>query len=380
MTCYTKYDIKKVLYSAVGSANFTTAPVLTGMSAIDINKDITVDTKGENITYSILNNIRNTDEINETLRKTGSIKITKNFDTSLLTSHPTLINAGLGRLSSIKKGTVVVTGGKGSSVLPFLTTSTSNISVDNLIYTSEGLKKIESIVSNTSFIIDTPLQTTISTSTTFSNYISCDISDAKGTCDNAFNFVVCLHDDVYLIFKGCNVKCDFNVNFEKQLSITFNITSQDVTEGTYANDNISATFSAIVDETRGLPVKCNFDVCKFQNGTTITSHIPISFELGMTQTEEKLNAIGGVNNVVGFQNRASIKPKMRFARSTEGKLISAYSNISFSAYQENFGIYIQELSFYNVNKTENNNNFDSIMCECNANTLENKRVYLVLPQ
>jgi hypothetical protein len=375
MTCYTKYDIKSVFYSVKENTEFQTAIDTDEMQEILINRDITCDTKGENITYSILNNERLVEDVNETLRQTGTLKISKNFDTALLTNHINLVNAGMGKISSATKhGNVTVTGGTGSSVTPLLTTSTANIEVGNLIYTPDGLRVVTSIVANTSFQIDVPLLSAISGSTTLISYISCDLTNARGTCDKVFNFVVRLHDGRDIVMMGCNVRFDFAVTFEKQLSVTINVESASVYEDALTLTNTN-------DETKGTPVKCNFSESKFKNSSTITSYFPFSMELGYGITTEKIDAIGGLNNVVGYTNRSSIKPKLKLARSTSGKLIASYTNgVSLSLYQSNFGLYFQKLTFFNKNLSENHNNFDSISLECNANVEKDYKVYCFLPQ
>ena len=255
MTCKTLWDVKKVGYNTQVYANYLSA-IGTTFQEILVHKDgLTLDTKAELAEFTTLNGTRNVDSERIELRNIGTLKFTKNVDTSLIDNHSALIEAGLGNISGGAGTSVVVTAGKGSSGTPFLTTSTTGLEDGNLVYIpSEGFRRVVSVVSNTSFVVDVPLNTTISGPTTFKVMKSVDLTNPIGNCENTFNFVVQLADGSYIKMMGCGIKCEFELVFEKQLVITFNIMSPDVTELSSAPTG----WSSITAETKGTPVICNF--------------------------------------------------------------------------------------------------------------------------
>lgn len=377
MTCRPNYDVKEVFYEDIAIGNYLN-DIGSAFKQILSNKDLVLETKGENAITSTLNGTRTVNDESTPLRISGSIKISKNFDSALMANHKEIIEAGLGSLSSTNKGNVTVTGGTGSVGTPFLTTSTTNLANGNLVYIpNEGLRIITGIVANTSFTVDTPIDSAISTSTVFKSLISCDITSPKGTCTKAFNVICKLSDGNYVVMYGCVPLIEFKVVFEKQIMITITFTSPEITE-------VGTLTYTLTNETKGTPVKANFDsILITDDDGSLYGYAPQTFDLGWTATLEPQNAVGlARNNVQGYRVRTSILPKIqldRFATTKAWALNPSYARL-FSFYQSTFGIYIQEGTFFNVDKSVNNNNADSIMCDMNVNTKADKKVYIFLPQ
>ena len=86
--------------------------------------------------------------------------------------------------------------------------------------------------------------------------------------------------------------------------------------------------------------------------------------------------------MVGYRLTPSIKPKLTLDRIA--KCLAWINNPSkartFQCYQSNLCVYIENLTFYQIDRSINTNNSESIIVECNANNLYNKTLYLVLPQ
>ena len=107
MTCRTLFDDKSVAYDTQAYSNYMSAIGET-FQQILIHKDgLTIDTKSENAEYTELNGTRYTDGERVPLRQIGTLKFTKNFDSSLIDNHSELIKAGLGN----------ILGGAGTSVV-----------------------------------------------------------------------------------------------------------------------------------------------------------------------------------------------------------------------------------------------------------------------
>lgn len=379
MVCRTLYDVKSVAYDTQVYANYTSAIGET-FQQILIHKDgLTIDTKSENAEYTELNGTRYTDGERVPLRTIGSLKFTKNFDSSLIDNHSELVKAGLGNILGGAGATSVVTAGKGSSGNPFLTIITTGLTDGNLVYIpSNGFRRVTSVVTDTSFTVDVPLNTTISTSTTFNVYKPVEITNPIGNCEKTFNFVISLNDGSYIKMMGCGINCEFNTVMEKQLTINFTITSPDVS----ILSSAPTGFTSATPETKGVPVKCTFTESLITNDDLeMVSYFVPNFDLGLTVSLEPMKVYGGLNNYLGYMCRSSIKPKVSFDRTTTCKAwVSNYrTSRVYSFFQSNFGLYIAGGKLTLIDQSTNLNNHDVIACEIDANYDKDLRVYLVLP-
>ena len=381
MTCRTLFDIKSLAYNTDVYANYLSA-IGSTFQQILIHKDgLTLDTKAENAEFTELNGTRYTDGERIPLRQIGTLKFKKNFDSSLIDNHSELIKAGLGNISTGTMSTMTVTSGKGSSAVPFvITENTSTLAVGDLIYNAAyGFRAVTVVDSVTPFgcQVDTPLATTISTSTTFTVFRGIDITNPIGNCEKTFNFVLSLADGSYVKMMGCGITCAFAPVYEKQLTIEFTITSPDV-----SIVSMPTGFDTATAETKGTPVICNFatSLITDEDGSMYSYFLP-NFDLGYSVASEPMKTIGGLNNVMGYMSRASIKPKATFDRVAKCKAWVANSRLSrvMSFYQSNFGIYMAGVKMTLIDQSIANGNHDSIQVELDANYDKNLKVYLVLP-
>lgn len=375
-TCRTLFDVKKVSYDAVDPADYMNAITLTGQQVIMAHANMTIDTKGEAVNIKRQNSTKYVDEEMITTRIKGNFTIEHDVDTNLLALHSDLVNAGLGEVSAGTAGDITVTAGKGSVATPFLTTSTTKVTAGMLVYIpSYGLRLVKSVVANTSFVVDRPIGTAIATSTTLKSYKSIKLSKPKGTCDKAFNFIIETDDGKAIHCLGCVPTFALELANSAQLKATITVTAPEIAE----NSDVATTPT---DETFAEPVTMNFSESKFINSDgTVTNLFPQLFTLGFTANVEENVYPGGRNNVRGYTLRASIKPKMSFDRtSTALALMNApRTEVGYSAYQSNFGVYFQSVTFFNINRSEANANHDSISAELNVNVKADADVYLILP-
>jgi len=372
----TLYDVKRVVYQTVDIADYFAAVNLSGMKEILANATLTIDTKGESATQKRLNSTKYVDDETITVRKKGNFTFERNVDTNFLTSHSDLINAGVGEVNSGTGGNVTVTAGVGSVATPFLTTSTTNVVANMLIFIpSYGLRKIVSVVANTSFVVDRPIDTAISTSTTFISKKSINLSNPKATTTKAFNFAIETDDGALIILMGCVPSIKMELTQEAQLKATFTITSPEIYES-------SSSLTNVTEEAFAEPVICNFSSSYFINSDgTVDEEYPQMMTLNLAGALEENKYNGGRNNIRGYNIRASIKPKMSFDRDATALALLAAprTEVGYSAYQTNFGIYFQSVTFFNINSSEANGNHDSISAELNVNTKASANVYIFLP-
>ena len=377
MSCKTLWDVKKIGYNTEDYDNYLSAIGTTFKEILTHKDGLTLDTKSELGEFTTLNGVRYVDSERIELRNIGTLKFTKNFDANLFDNHLDLIEAGLGKLVT-SANLVTVTAGKGIVDTPFLTTSTANISVGSIVYIPKiGYRTVTSLVTDTSFIVDNPLDVAISTSTVFTNGNKIDLTNPIGNCEKTFNFIVQLNDGGYIKMMGCGIKCEFELVFEKQLVITFNIMSPDVTELTEAPTG----WSSITAETKVNPVICNFTSSNVITSGTAESYFPPLFTLGLSITEEPMKAIGGLNNIQGYLNRSSIKSKISFDRITTCKtwVLSPRTSRKYVFAQSNLALEIESGYLTLIDKTVSNNNHDTISCEMDNNVDAASRVYLYLP-
>lgn len=380
MSCRTLFDVKGLVYDVQDYANYLSAISTTGLQQILMHKDgLTLDTKAENAEYTELNGTRYTDGERVPLREMGTLKFKKNFDSSLIDNHSELIKAGLGNMLGGAGTSVVVTAGKGSTGTPFLTTSTTGLTDGNLVHIpSYGFRRVVSVISNTSFVVDVPIVTSIGTSTTFAVTKSVDITNPIGNCEKTFNFVLSLADGSYVKMRGCGITCAFAPVYEKQLTIEFTITSPSVT----ILSSAPTGFTTATAETKGTPVICNFSSSFVTDeDAEMNAYFLPNFDLGYSVASEPMKTIGGLNNVMGYMSRSSIKPKATFDRVTDCKAWVAASRTSrvYSFYQSNFGIYLAGAKMTLIDQSIANGNHDSIQVELDANYDKDLKVYLVLP-
>lgn len=384
MSCEFLYNVKKVAYIPVtySEANFKAALETSGYKEILINSDgLSIETKGVQAEYTLLNGVKRTDSLRETLKKTGVLKFSKNFDSAIVTNHPDLITGALGKVNT-NVLTTTVTAGKGSVATPFLTISTTNLSVGQLIMIDDSDDNkffvVESIVSNTSFTVETPLTTTIATSTTFKNVANIDITDAKGTCEKLFNFVVSTADGAYIELLGCGVTAEFSPVFDKQLTISFTVNAAEVVEvGT-----IPTGFATSTRETKGTVLFANFTKVGIRDDLTETTTIsPANFELGLSITSEPIPSITGRNNIIGYTNLTSVKPKISMYRTLDAKTLVSTPRTpkQYYFYQASFSILMIGAMLTMIDRNVVNGSNANLVCEMDVNYSVGSRVYIILP-
>lgn len=375
-TCRTLFDVKKVSYEAVDPANYMNPITLSGQNVIMAHANLTIDVKGEAVSISQQNSTKYVDPEQITVRKKGNFVIEHDVDSNIMALHSNLVNAGLGEVGTGIPGSVTVTAGKGSVATPFLTTSTTNVVAGMLIYIPNyGLRIVESVVANTSFVVDRSIDTAIATPTTFKSFKAIKLSLPKGTCDKSFNFIIETHDGKAIHFLGAVPTIAMELTPAGQLKMTITITAPEVSE----NSSVATSPTA---ETFAEPVIMNFTNSYFiKSDGSVVSLFPQLFTLGYSASIEENTYPGGRNNVRGYNLRASIKPKMSFDRTTAALnlVLAPRTEVGYSAYQDGFGVYFQSVTFFNVNNSEANGNHDSISAELNVNTKANKNVYIILP-
>lgn len=384
--CRNLYHQKDVLYKTKTVNKDDISYV--SMKRILANKNIVVDMKGETVTDSVINVTKFVSDKKETLRKRGSVKIERNCDKNLIDYHSNLISASLGQVFPCTEGSFTVTAGKGSVATPFLTADTSKIAAGCLVFISGiGFRRVESIVTNTSFVVDKPLYTALSVNTTFKSKTAVMISKPIGSCSYYFDVVVrnsdLGKDDVFL---SCTPRAELSLVFTGNQKITFNF------EAAKCDERESTSLTTPVDEPSTPMVKTDFEESVFTlyPGTAIEDFLsifPQNFDLGLAITAEPQDYTGGLNNRDGGLLRSDINPKFTFDRVAEvydpsditSSLVSQV-NCIYSAYQEEgIGIYFPNISsFYENDFTVANSNHDSIVTMANVNDTSN-HVFICLP-
>lgn len=380
MTCPTTlYNVKRIAYIPVSysESDYLAAIGISGYKQLLINADgLTIDTKGETADYNELNGVKRVDNQRDPLRITGSLKCSKNFDSKILANHSDLLNAGLGKVNTGVL-TTNVTAGKGSVDTPFLTASTTNLTVGALVQI-DGTDKyfvVTSIKDNTSFTVEVPLTTTISSPTTFNNVISIDLSETKGTCDKFFNVVIELQDGNYIKLMGCTVVAEFTPVFEKQLTISFTFTSPSIT----TLNTIPAGFNLMKSETKGDVIMVNFSKVEVRDDVTETAIYPASFDLGFSVSVEPVKSITGLNNVLGYMNYSSIKPKMNLYRTSVSKtlVLTPRTAKTYLFFQDGFGLVLVGAKMTLIDQAVNNSNHENINLELDVNYSIGSRVFII---
>lgn len=394
MTCArTLYDVKGLVYDTQDYEDYLSAISTTGLQQILIHKDgLTLDTKAENAEFTELNGTRYTDGERIPLRQIGTLKFKKNFDSSLIDNHRELIKAGLGNILGGSATTLTITAdtGTGAVLTPFKASAVTNLANGNLVYIPlNGFRRVTSVdPGNTTFTVDVPTKQTstqiktgmtpVPTDLTFSVYNPVDITNPIGNCEKTFNFVLSLADGSYVKMMGCGITCAFAPVYEKQLTIEFTITSPSVT----ILSSAPAGFTTATAENKGTPVICNFSssFVTDEDGLMNAYFLP-NFDLGYSVASEPMKTIGGLNNVMGYMSRSSIKPKATFDRVADCKAWVAASRTSrvYSFYQSNFGIYLAGAKMTLIDQSIANGNHDSIQVELDANYDKDLRVYIAMP-
>ena len=376
MTCRKLYDVKSVAYQSANYSDYMSA-IGTAFQEILIQKDgMTLDTKAENAEFTELNGTRYTDGERIGIRSIGSLKFTKNVDTSLLANHSDLIEAGLGEIID-SAAVITVTGGKGSVATPFLSGTTTGINVGDIIYNATyGYFIVASIIAGQSFVVTNPLTAEVTNGTAFSSPKKINITNPIGNCSKTFNFVISLHDGKFIELLGCGVTCELTPVFEKQLTINFTITSPEIV--TVDTTPITGGLTA---ETKGVPIICNFTSSLITTGGVGVVYYPANFELGLTITSEPMRYIGGRNNIQGYMSRSSIKPKITFDTdsTSRGMVSTNRTERKYTFCGTSFSICLEAAKLTLIEQSMNNNNHDSIQCEMDANYKASTISYLVLP-
>lgn len=371
MACRTLYDVKRVGYQAVAAANYMDAIGATpAVQELLAQGDIVIDTKGELATYKMLNGTKYVDDTNAVVRQTGSIKFTRNFDASMFsTAHQDLMNAGFGEYLSTgtAESTSIIQSGKGgplSGADEFVFKSGSAVPVvGQLIHIPNYGVRLVTEVSGSNVSVDRPIDTAISSDTTINILRTFKMHNPKGTCDKSFNVIVENHQGSnaskeYIIAMGCNVMIEFNIVFEKQLTIAITFTSPDISLST------SGVTPVWTSEVLQNPWICNFTESIYIDASNAeTPYFPQMIELGRSLAEEPLKYPGGRNNIRGYLNRVSIKPVFKLDIDTTGKLIRTAaltrSIVAWSFKQSQFAMYFPTCQGGAVDHTTNNSNHDA---------------------
>lgn len=385
MACIRLYDLKTIGYQAKDPDDYMVelggAPALKELL---VHGDVVIDTKGELATYKILNSTRRVDERNKVIRTSGSIKVTKNFDSALFDSHKDLIDAGLGEFLSTgaASGGSILTGGTGASDSKFTVKSGSDSPVEGQLIHIPGYGV--RVVTNASggLTVDRPIDETISGEKAISILDTYSLHNPKGTCNKSFNVVVANHNITgetkeYIVAMGCNCMIDFSLNFDKLLTVSITFNSPDI----YVTDHLSCK-PTYTYEIASEPWVCNFDESIYiASDNHETPYFPQSIELGLTHTEEVLKYIGGGRNYVrGYLNIATIKPVFKLDIDTVGKMIRtaclAGDVFGYSFKQSQFALYMSKCQGSQVDHVINNNNHDAMSINIDANHLADSKIML----
>lgn len=369
MTCRKLFDIKEV-YIKDKSA-FSGVLDSTAMRKM-LASELVLEMKAEQGEIKHLNSTKRTTAKKFDLRKKGTVTFVRNLDTNLLSLFADVINAGLGEVSTGTAGAVTVTAGVGSVATPFLTTSTTNVTAGMLIAIPNfGLRKVESVVTDTSFVVDKAIDTAISTSTIFQSHKAINLSNPKGNCAKFFDVVV-QGEDTSFVFVDCVVNIDLQLAYEGQQKITVKFTASK------SYEDALLTLTNTVDETFATPVITNFDYSLFLGSDlNEVSFFPQNFDLGRAVTVEEQKYIGGTNNLQGFRNIVEIDPIFTFDR--VDTLADVLLCDAYSCYQFEFGFYFPSLSFHEIDNSVANGNHESVVVKANVNDTS-KNVYMFLPR
>ncbi len=385
MACRTLYDVKRVGYQAVAAADYMDGigsdPIT--LKQIAAQGDIVIDTKGELLSYKQLNSVRYVDDTNVVLRKTGSIKFTRNFDRGLFDNHADILNAGFGEYLSTgtdENASIILTGKGGplSGSDYFSVKSGSEVPVKGQLVHIPGYGvRIVTDVGASKFSVDRPIANAFASGEHIFNILKTFyLHNPKGTCDKSFNVVVENQKSSesgarqeFIVAMGCTVMVEFNLVFEKQLTVSITFTSPDI----YMTD--SNTLSAInwgSAEQASDPWICNLDESIYVNSSNaVTPYYPQMIELGRSLTEEQLKYPGGRNNIRGYFTRASLKPVIKVDIDEKGKLIRSYAAardiVAWSFKQAQFAIYYPTCQGSVIDNVTNNSNFDAMSITYDVN-------------
>ncbi len=369
MTCRKLFDIKEVYIKD--------KPAFSGvLNDITMRKmlasELVLDMKAEQGEIKLLNSSKRTTAKKFDLRKKGTVTFVRNLDTNLLSLFSDVVNAGLGEVGTGTAGAITVTAGKGSVAVPFLTTSTTNVTAGMLVaIPNYGIRKVESVIDNVSFVVDKAITTAISSSTVFESHKAINLSNPKGNCAIFFDVVI-QGEDTSFVFVDCVVDIDLQLMYEGQQKITVKFTASKSYEVALL------TLSSTVDETFATPVITNFDYSLFvESGLTEISFFPQDFDLGRAVTVEEQKYIGGTNNLQGFRNLVEIDPTFTFDRIDT--LEDALLCTSYSCYQDEIGFYFPSLSFHEEDNSVANGNNESVVAKANVNDTSSN-VYMFLPR
>lgn len=323
-------------------------------------------------------------------RTTGSLKITKNLDLSILASHSVLLEAGIGAVvaaGSSKAVTAVTTGS--------ITTANAGFTAGDIIQiTADGIKFNNLLVLSADDTVVTlrselsaleVAQITAATTKTVKKQAVCKIgSPVQGS---TFCFVVRFDDDSVEVLRGCGVAGSFELSNSGHAKISFEIKGaavewKDEFNNVYAIPNGTIT----AESAGGRPIKYDFKSSLLFDTVNEEdlSLFPQTLSLKVAHTLENNELNGGLNNLSGFYTQPSVECEAKFHYNSTNRLIFSdqYENNEDQFYfcsQPSFAFSAPLCFFVAANPTEHNV-YDSINVKMNVNTDATSEPLVVLPQ
>lgn len=323
-------------------------------------------------------------------RNTGSLKITKNLDLSILESHTELLESGIGTITSV--GTDKAVSAVTTTTISAL--STNYVAGDIIQITADGVKYSNLLVlsaDSSTVTLRTALnlievaQINIATTKTVRKQITCKIgSPIQG---ETYCFVVRFSDDSVEVLRGCGVAGSFELSNSGHAKISFEIKSASVDwKDEFNNIYAIPTGTIIAESAGGRPVKYDFKSSLMYNPSSPSDLIlfPQTLSLKVAHTLENNELIGGLNNINGFYTNPSVECEANFHHSEMNRRILSdqYEDDENQFYfcgQSTFAFYAPLCFFVAANPSEHNV-YDSINVKMNINTSATSEPVVVFPQ
>lgn len=353
--------------------------------------EYTPETTPEIIETEQMSHLRQLATRKSTGRKTGSLKIVKPLDGSLLAIHSGLIGSGLGELT-VAGSPITVTGVTADTITA---SSTGYVAGDIVQITADNRKFKHLLVesadaSSVTFKNVLTAQEiaviTAGTTKTVKKLSKCKIGSPQQS--NTYTVVVIYDDSSVEVYTGCGVACSFDVNTsgEAKFNIEFKASRVDFKDefGTYYEIPSGGT---ITQEGRYNNVKYDFKSSLLYDPVLEDdkSLFPQVLALKIAHTLEA-NSMqgGGLNNIEGFYTSPSVECEANFHYNTTNRRIFSddYENISEQYYfcsQSDFSFYAPHCSFIGLSDAEINV-YDSINLKMNINDDADNEPIICLPQ
>jgi hypothetical protein len=323
-------------------------------------------------------------------RNTGSLKITKNLDLSILESHSDLLEAGIGTITSAGTNKTV----SAVTTTTITSSSTNYVAGDIIQITADSIKFNNLLVLSadaTTVTLRTALsalevsQINIATVKTVRKQSTCKIgSPVQGS---TFCFVVRYDDDSVEVLRGCGVAGSFELSNSGHAKISFDIKSASVDWKDEFNNVYGIPTGTITSESAGgRPVKYDFKSSLLYDTVNSVDKIlfPQKLSLKVAHTLENNELIGGLNNINGFYTNPSVECEANFHYNGVNRLTFSdryedNTNQFYFCGQSTFAFYAP-LCFFVASNPSEYNVYDSINVKMNINTSATSEPIVVLPQ